>query len=391
MIPTGVGVQGSGFSVQGSFPVRRSSFAVLGSWFAVLVAGGLVAAPSFAQGRISNATIDTRSAAQGLDREVRAAAARGGVTWIGYRVPMVAGPRQMCCFDTISEPSFSGGMCRLESGGGVSMNSGDLRDRNGSRITLEPATEFLVLARLEGGSVSRVRSFTPDCDVDATAMPLVWLNDVKPDESVAWLSSLVAAAPDTGDRHDRVGKTAMSAVALHRVPSADRALESFVAPARPEWLRGETAFWLGNTRGEAGARLLARMIAEDPSDRVRDKATLGLSVSTVPAALTTLIATARDDRSPKVRGQALFWLAQKAGKEAGGVITGAIDHDPDTDVKKKAVFALSQLPKDEGVPKLMDVARHNRNPEVRKQAMFWLGQTHDPRAVKFFEDILLKK
>jgi len=60
-------------------------------------------------------------------------------------------------------------------------------------------------------------------------------------------------------------------------------------------------------------------------------------------------------------------------------------------VKKKAVFALSQLPKDEGVPRLMEVARSNRNPEVRKQAMFWLGQTKDPRAVKFFEEILTRK
>ncbi len=39
----------------------------------------------------------------------------------------------------------------------------------------------------------------------------------------------------------------------------------------------------------------------------------------------------------------------------------------------------------------MEVARTNRNAEVRKQAMFWLGQSKDPRAVKFFEDILLKK
>ena len=385
MTRTGFGVQGSGFRV-------RSRFWVRGSGFAVLSAAALaIALPVFAQGRIANAKTETRSAAQGLEREVRAAAARGGVTWIGYRMPMVAGPRQMCCFDTISDSSFSGGMCRLESGGGVSMNTGDVRDRNGSRVTLEPATEFLVLARLEGGDVSRVRTFTPDCDIDAAGMSLVWLNDVKPDESVAWLASLVATSPDSGDRHDRVGRTAMSAVALHNVASADRALERFVAPASAAWLRGDTAFWLGNSRGESGARLLARMIAEDPSDKVRDKVTFGLSVSKVPAALTTLIATARDDKSTKVRGQALFWLAQKAGKEAISVIVGAIDNDPDTDVKKKALFALSQLPKDDGVPKLMEVARSNRNPEVRKQAMFWLGQSHDPRAVKFFEDILLKK
>jgi len=362
--------------------------AVPGAVLGALVLGAVLGA----QGRISNAKTETRTAAQGLEREVRALAARSGVTWIGYRAPMVSGPRQMCCYDTISTSGdICCGTCRLESGSGVSMNTGDSIDRRGSRVALEPATEFLVLARLENGVVSRVRTFTPDCDVDAGGLPVVWLSDVKPDESVAWLSSLVLSSPETGERKDRVGKTAMSAIALHNVASADRTLESFVAPGRPEWLRSDTAFWLGSTRGDAGARLPTRMIAEDPSDKVRDKATFGLSVSKTPAALATLINTAKTDQSRRVRGQALFWLAQRAGKEAMATISGAIDNDPDTDVKKKAVFALSQMPKDEGVPKLIEVARTNRNPEVRKQAMFWLGQSNDPRAVRFFEDILLKK
>jgi len=349
----------------------------------------------FAQGRITNAKTETRSAAQGLEREVRALAVRSGVTWIGYRAPMVAGQRQMCCYDTISNSGdVCCGTCRLESGSGVTLstgNTGDSMTLRGSRVMLEPATEFLVLARLENGAVSRVRTFTPDCDVDAGGLPVVWLSDVTPDDSVAWLTSLVLSSPETGERKDRVGKTAMAAVALHNAPAADRALESFVAPTRPEWLRGDTAFWLGSTRGEAGARLLTRMIAEDPSDKVRDKVTFGLSVSKTPGALTTLINTAKNDQSRKVRSQALFWLAQRAGREALATISGAIDNDPDTEVKKKAVFALSQMPKDEGVPKLIEVARSNRNPEVRKQAMFWLGQSNDPRAIKFFEDILLKK
>ena len=349
------------------------------------------AAGAAAQGRVANAQATTQSAASGLGAAVQTVSARGTVTWIGYRAPVVSGQRQMCCYDTIADSNFAGGMCRLESGSGVSMNTGDFRDRNGTRIALEPATEFLVLARLEGGAVVRLRTFTPDCDIDAGGMPIVWLTDVKPDDSVAWLTSLVNASPDAGERRDRVGKTAMTAIALQATPSADRALESFVAPARPEWLRSDTAFWLGSTRGDNGARLLTRMLAQDPSDKVREKVTFGLSVSQVPSALTTLVATARDDRSARVRGQALFWLAQKAGKEALATIAGAIDNDPDTEVKKKAVFALSQLPKDEGVPKLIEVARTNRNPAVRKQAMFWLGQSNDPRAVKFFEDILLKK
>ena len=133
------------------------------------------------------------------------------------------------------------------------------------------------------------------------------------------------------------------------------------------------------------------MIAQDPSDKVREKVTFGLSVSKVPAALTTLIATARDDRSTKVRSQALFWLAQKAGKEAI-----ADDHRRDRQrsrhrSEEESGVRAQPAAADEGVPKLMDVARTNRNPEVRKQAMFWLGQSKDPRAMKFFEDILLKK
>ena len=66
---------------------------------AVLVSLLLAAAPAAAQGRFTNARAETRSAAQGLQREMQAAAARGGVVWVGYRAPMVAGQRQMCCFD----------------------------------------------------------------------------------------------------------------------------------------------------------------------------------------------------------------------------------------------------------------------------------------------------
>jgi hypothetical protein len=283
------------------------------------------AAPVAAQGRITNARTETRSAAQGLEREVRAVAARTGASWIGYRVPMVAGPRQMCCFDSISDSGCCG-LCRLESGSGVSMSTGDSLQR-GSRITLEPPTEFLVLARVEGGAVVRIRMFTPDCDVDAGNMPLVWLNDVKPDESVAWLTALAGAPSQTSEYRGRVAKPAVSALAVH------------------------------NTR----------------------------------SALTVLVKMAREDRDTKVRSDALFWLAQRAGQEAVATITDAIDRDPETEVKKKAVFALSQLPKDEGVPKLIEIARTHRNPEVRKQAFFWLGQTRDPRAVQFFEEILLKR
>ena len=109
-----------------------------------------------------------------------------------------------------------------------------------------------------------------------------------------------------------------------------------------------------------------------------------------PAALTTTIDLARTGATAHARGQALFWLAQRAGTQAVGAIDDALARDPDTDVKKRAVFALSQLPADEGVPRLIEVARSHSNAAVRKQAMFWLGQSKDPRALTFFESVLLK-
>src|SRR5262245_50092301 len=194
--------------------VPSAACLVLGAW-CLLVPGALDAS---AQGRFTNARTETRSAAQGVDREVRAVAARGGASWVGYRVPMVAGPRQMCCYDSLSDGNACCGMCKLESGGGITMNSGDAVQR-GSRITLEPPTEFLVLARLERNVVERVRTFTPDCDVDAGNMTVVWLTDVQPDDSIAWLSSLVTAA-DVPPERERVAKSAMHAIAMPDGPSA---------------------------------------------------------------------------------------------------------------------------------------------------------------------------
>ncbi len=108
--------------------------------------------------------------------------------------------------------------------------------------------------------------------------------------------------------------------------------------------------------------MLRRIVTEDPSDRVREKAIFGLSVSKEPEAVPAMIDAAKNDRSSHVRGQALFWLAHKAGQKAAVAITEAIENDPDTEVKKKAVFALQQLPADEGVPLLIRRGPNEQEP-----------------------------
>jgi hypothetical protein len=149
--------------------------------------------------------------------------------------------------------------------------------------------------------------------------------------------------------------------------------------------------WLEAAAAPQSVALLSRLADASSPRRVADGALAALAMHADPAASTALVTSARGAASPRVRGQALFWVAQRAGAQAIPTIADAIDKDPETDVKKRAVFALSQLPANEGVPKLIEVASSHSNQAVRKQAMFWLGQSKDPRALAFFERILLAR
>ncbi len=237
--------------------------------------------------------------AQTLDAKIRAAAAPSGITWVGYRMPKVPGNHTMC---------------------------GGEHERT-TRVILEGPREIEVLARIENGALTRLRTVTPDCEIDASGATLVWLTGVTPQESTAWLASLVSGAGTVRNAADHIGDPALAALAMQ-------------------------------AGDEAGTALVT-------------------AAKTAPVA--------------RVRAQALFWLSQRAGAVALPTIAAAVDADPEVDVKRRAVFALSQLPKDEGVPKLIEIARGHRNAEVRKQAFFWLGQSKDPRAIAFFEEVLTGK
>src|SRR3989442_1206479 len=210
-----------------------------------LLGAALLSAPAAAaQGRITTAKTETRSAAQGVAREVQAIAARGVATWIGYRAPMVSGPRQMCCCDTIGDAGNCCGRCRLDGGSGVSMSQAD------SRVSLEPPTEFLVLARVDGGALMRLRTFTPDCDIEAART----------------------------DKSTRV--------------------------------RGQALFWLAHKAGDKAVSTITNAIANDPETEVKKKAVFALSQLPRDEGVPRLIEVARTNRNPEVRKQAMFWLGQ---------------------------------------------------------------------------------
>lgn len=299
------------------------------------------------QPRVQNARMETR-AAGGLDATLRTIVnAQSSPGWVGYAVPIIPGDHQMCCWNDSARGCF------LE----PHADNRTVVVSNNQTVKLEGPTELVVLYRIEDRQVDKVRSFSPECELDAGGLPFIWLTGVNASESAKFLEGIVTGASGASREQNRRTNAAISALAMHADPAAEQALEELAAPSQPEAVRRQAVF--------------------------------GLAQGKNPKGIAVVVGLAHNDKSPHVREQALFWLAQRAGqKVAESAINDAIANDPETEVKKKAVFALTQMPSGEGVPLLIQVARANRNPEVRKQAMFWLGQSKDERALRFIEEVL---
>ena len=333
-----------------------------------------------AQPKLQNAQQQTRDAAGGLDPVIRSIlSAHSMPAWIAYAVPQVPGEHNMCCWNS----NYQG--CVLEPQVGTTAFP-----PNAAPVRLEGASEFFVFLRVEFKLVEKIRTISTDCSVDAGGLPVYWLTGVKAAQSATLLETLVSTADTRVER--KLADSAISAIALHRDAAADGALDRMIAPAQPENIRRQAAFWLGNARGRHGYEALARMVKEDPSAAVRERVVFALAQNKEPAAMTAVVRAAKEDKSAHVRGQALSWLAQRGGRQAAeAAIRDSIANDADVEVKKKAVFALTQIPDGGGVAMLIELVRGNRNDAVQKQAMFWLGKSKDARAMQFYEQLLATK
>ncbi len=330
--------------------------------------GPAVAAPNVSgKGAVSEVAV-----AGSLAATVRQVGSRErGPLWLAWEVAATPALGNACCFDE----KFRGAVCRLESP----------RQSWGTRGDGLPGTgRELVLARWAGDRIERVRPVSTSCEIDSGGLPLVYLTGVDAAESVALLDGLVRRGDDRrGDRSQP-----LAALAYHAGRAADEALHRLAAADRPSDDREDALFWIGQARGEEGARFLAGVARTDPSSEIRQKAIFSLSQNDGPSAIPAIVEVAKTDRDPDVRGEALFWLAQSGAEQAPRVLLARLDEDPSREVRKKAVFAISQLEDDEGVPLLLRIARERRDPDVRREALFWLGQSDDPRALDFFAEVL---
>jgi hypothetical protein len=318
-----------------------------------------VALPLAAQPKLLvNAQLDSRSAASGLDAAFKAAvAAQPQPAWIAYSVPSIR----------------------------VFMGCDYVRDgwNQPGVIHLEPPDHAVILFRVDQGKVERIRSLSPDCEIDAGNLPVHWLNDVKPAESVAMLNTFAA-------QRERYQDSAMNAIAMHSDPAADAALLHFLATDQPESIRLRVVSWFGPSRGRKGMEVLKNLIANDPNERVRERAISTLSGSKEPEATELLITYAEKDPNPRMRLAATSALNRHSGANVVNALKTVVENDPDGSVRRRAVSALQQMPDGEGIPTLIQFAKTTKDNEVRKQAINSLGQSRDGRALAFFEEVLKK-
>lgn len=302
-----------------------------------------------------NAQADTRSAAAGLEREFRTLlSAQPQPAWIGYSVPAVK-TRNLGC-EYVRDSGATAGV-----------------------VHLEPPTEAIVLFRVENNAVERVRALSPYCEIDAGGVPVHWLTEVQPAQSVALLETFV---PD----RERLGDGPLHAIASHADASATRALERYLAPDQPESLRMRAVSYAASRSLD----LVKKVIASDPDIRVRERAVSSLSSNRQPEAEALLLSIMNGGGDSRLRLQAISALGRKSGPKVLAALRTIAEKDPDSGVRKRALSALQNMPDGEGVPALIELARTQRDPEMKKQAMQSLQHSRDPRALAFFEDVLKK-
>ena len=306
---------------------------------------------------LTNAKVDSHSAASGLDAAFRAAlAAQPQPAWIGYAVPSTRTNYLGC--DYVNRSDFN----------------------QAGIVHLEPPDQAVILFRVEANTVDRIRAISPDCEIDAGGVPFHWLSDVSPAQSVALLATFV-------EQHVNNFNSAMSAIGMHADPAADQLLDKYVAPDQLQSLRLRAVSVLGNSRGRHGFDTVKNLIANDKDLKVRERAVQTLANSKEPEAVDLLISIARTDKDARVRSQAVGELARKPGPKILTTLTGALQ-DPDEQVQRRAVSALQQLPDGQGVPLLIEVVKTTKSDPLRRQAMNSLRNSQDPRALAFFEDVL---
>jgi HEAT repeat protein len=329
---------------------------------------------------IQNGTIDPRAGAPAAEiAAARASAAR----WLGWRVPLVAGDRDLCASWTTDRDRVRGIVLDVP----TVETRPSAPSQPARTFSLNAGTTLLVLVRATDGRVERIRTIADDCPIDAHGQTLHWLTAVSPADSVSFLESLTAAG-DLGPSAPAVRDSAIAAIALHADATADAALDRLTRPGLSSAIRTGAARWLVNARGEPGFDRVSALIASERDSRLRATFVAALARGSSPRTGAALLDLARSDADPTVRGEAISGYARLGGGNIIETLAGLLGRESQADVRARIVAAFGLVPGEAGIPRLLEMASREPDPLLRKEAVRALSRSTDPRATRYLEGVL---
>jgi len=284
--------------------------------------------------------------------------------WLAFSLPVQDGTHSPCCWKGKWNGTGEAG-CSLES----------KHQSYGTRSD-SPLTEtVIVFSEIRDGNVLDLRVVGESCPVDANGARVTWIGSVDDSAGLDWLEAVARSGQDD---------SALYALALHQNSRAGQRLYSLAKETEGD-LSEEAIFWLGESRGKEGFKVLRQLLAELPRGDERRAINFALAQNDTPEAAELLFEISKSDSDPEQRGEAMFWLAEEYPQQAKDWLLKVIDTEQDEDVLEQAVFAISQLPDGEGDQVLLALAKNDQVPRaVRRQAIFWLAQSDNDSSVAAF-------
>jgi hypothetical protein len=268
--------------------------------FVLAATSGVVAAQTTGMPPITNGRVVERAATPGLARVVDDIAAEADVRWVAFPAPAADGDRSGDSYGWWDN-------CRLEPGTGPRTAE---RPATSGPIPLEPPRTLAIFARVTGGHVERVRTFSTSCAIDAGGRTVHWLTGVRPADGVAWLARLA------GNDSRRLADDAMTALAMHGDPEALDWLLTAARTAESSRVRGQALFWLSQRAGQRAVGAISDAVERDPDTDVKKRAVFALSQLPNGDGVPRLIEVARAHSNKAVQKQAFFWLGQSKDPRA---------------------------------------------------------------------------
>ena len=256
--------------------------------------------------RITNGRLSSQAAGASLAQTFRSlAAAQTDIAWVGYAVPIRDRESQMCCW----EGGWQRG-CRLDPASGTTQASGSATR---GPVKLEGNDTLIVLFRIVDKQVEKVRTFSEDCELDAGGRQVLWIEGVRPVESIAMLESMVGTAT-TGK--SRIANNVIAAISQHADPAAAPTLIRLARQHASTAVRSDALFWVAQLAGAKAVGAISEAIENDPDTDVKKRAVFALSQLPKDEGVPLLIDVAKKNRNPAVRKQAMFWLGQSKDPRA---------------------------------------------------------------------------